>query len=103
MEANFYIAIGGLIIALVGMITTYSLQKENRKISDLQDVNKKLRNALDHSLNALEGYQAIEEQKADREGVTLTTYRKRVRAKLKVKHYRWITPSDIKDYKNIEE
>jgi hypothetical protein len=103
MESSEYLGIGGLIIAAISLITGFILQRDSRKVRDLERTNKKMKYALDHSLSALDGYENIENQLAQKEGKTLTNYRTKVREEYKVKEYRFLTPSDIKEYKNIEE
>ena len=102
MELSDFMGLGGLVIAAISLITGFILQKDNRKIKDLEYLNKKMQNALNHSLDALEGYEKIETQIANDEGITLKDYRTKAREKYHVKEHRFLVPSDIKEYRNIK-
>ena len=83
-------------MALVGIITGFILQRDQKKIRELERDNKKYKGRLLKALNAIQGYQAIEEEYAAAEKINVTTYRARVR---KEKQYlfdtAFLTPNKV--------
>src|SRR5690554_4071332 len=79
MRSSDYIALGGLIVELVGMITGFILQRDKKQKRDLVRENKKLANRLRKSLMAIKGYQKIEETQAKRISKDVVAYRREIR------------------------
>lgn len=79
MQSGNYIGIGGLLVALVGLITGFILQRDHRKIRELERANKKHKKRLIKALKAIKGYQAVEEEYAEMEGLSVPAYRAQVR------------------------
>ena len=76
-----YVAIGGLLIALVGIITGFILQRDNKKIRDLERNNKKYKRRLTKALFAIKSYQTIEEKQAAELEKDAAIYRREIRKK----------------------
>ena len=53
LTASDYKGIGGLVVALVGLITSFLLQRDLRKVIELERKNKKYKNRLLKALNAI--------------------------------------------------
>ena len=98
MNSSDFIAIGGLIVALVGLITGFILQRDIKKNRQLERDNKKLKNRLSNSLKAIKGYQLIEEEQANTLGKDSSIYRREIR-----KNYSEYFKSDFLTPKNIDE
>ncbi len=79
MNSSDYIALGSLLVALVGIITGFILQKDQKKIRELERDNKKYKGRLLKALNAIKGYQANEEEHAAAENISVSAYRAKVR------------------------
>ena len=79
MTTETIIAIGGLLVALVGLITGFILQRDTKKIRDLDRINKKYKNRLAKALNAIKGYQLIEEDHAKAEKKDPAIFRREIR------------------------
>jgi Tfp pilus assembly protein PilO len=73
------ITIISLIIALLGLIFNFSLQKDQKKIRDFERENKKLKSNLSKSILAIKGYQLIEEETAKNQSIDLPSYRRNIR------------------------
>lgn len=93
-----YVALGGLLIALVGMITGFILQRDNKKIRDLERDNKKFKNRLMKALIAIKGYQLIETKQAKELDKKLSVYRREMRDE-----FTEYFPTDFLGPKNIDE
>lgn len=90
------IAIGALLVALVGLITGFILNRDQRAIRELERNNKKYRGRLLKALNAIKGYQTIEEEHASTEGVTPMAYRKNIRKdKQELFNSAFLSPSKV--------
>lgn len=105
MESGDYIGIGGLLVALVGLITGFILQRDHRKIRDLERSNKKHKGRLIKALKAIKGYQAVEEEYAETEGLSVPAYRSNIRKdKPHLFNASFLTPGNIDDLMNeLEE
>ena len=79
MEPTDYIGIGGLVVALVGLITGFILQRDTRKIRELERKNKTYKGRLLKSLNAIKGYQSVEVDYAESEEISIEAYRRKIR------------------------
>ena len=79
LTASDYKGIGGLVVALVGLITSFLLQRDLRKVIELERKNKKYKNRLLKALNAIKGYQAVEQDYAEIEGISVEAYRRKIR------------------------
>lgn len=79
MEPTDYIGIGGLLVALVGLITGFILQRDTRKIRKLEKKNMTYKGKLLKALNAIKGYQSVEVDYADSEGISVEAYRRKIR------------------------
>ena len=73
------IALGSLFIALVSLITGFILQRDLKKVRDLERQAEKNQGKLLKALLAIKGYQYIEEDFAKAEGKAVASYRKEVR------------------------
>ncbi len=98
MNSSDFIAIGGLIVALVGIITSFILQRDIKKIRQLERDNKKFKNRLSISLKAIKGYQLIEEEQANTLGKEASIYRREIR-----KNYSEYFKTEFLTPKNIVE
>ena len=90
--------IGSLIIALVSLITGYYLQKDAKKIRELERDNKKYKSRLLKALFAIKGYQLIEEDLSKNTGIHTAIYRKNIR-KNKQEYFnsQFLTPANIEE------
>ncbi|NVJ46473.1 MAG: hypothetical protein HWE07_05070 [Cytophagia bacterium] len=79
MNSSEFIALGSLLIALVGIITGFILQRDQKKIRELESNNKKLKVNLRKALNAIKGYQSIEKKYAEADNIDVSVYRKKIR------------------------
>ena len=79
METTDYIGIGGLVVALVGLITGFILQRDTRKTRELERKNKTYKGRLLKSLNAIKGYQSVEVDYAESEEISIEAYRRKIR------------------------
>jgi hypothetical protein len=79
MEPTDYIGIGGLLVALVGLITGFVLQRDTRKIRELERKNKTYKGKLLKALNAIKGYQSVEVDYAESEEISVEAYRRKIR------------------------
>ena len=79
MAPTDYIGIGGLLLALVSLVTGFILQRNQKRIRELENDNKKYKGRLIKALNAIKGYQSIEEDYAKSEGVNVEVYRRKIR------------------------
>ena len=98
MNSTEYIAIGSLFIALVSLITGFILQRDQKKIREVERLNKKYKNRLSKALNAIQGYQSIEKEQADKITKDVAIYRREIR-----KNYTDYFNSDFVTPKNINE
>ena len=97
MNNSEFIALGGMLIALVGLITSFILQRDKKKIRELERINKKYKKFLGRSLNAINGYQQIEDNQAKELGKDPSTYRKEIRKKYLSSFTSFFTPGDLKE------
>ena len=79
MEPNHVIAIIGLFIALVSLVTNFILQRDKRTLRELERKNKALKSSLQKAIMGIKGYQANEEWIAEALKMSVTTYRRKVR------------------------
>lgn len=79
MEFQDIITITSLVIALLGLIFNFLLQRDLKKVRDLERENKKLRSNLLKSILAIKGYQLLEVEMANSQNISLTIYRRNVR------------------------
>ena len=90
-------AVGGLLIGLVGLLTTYFLQRDVKQMQELRRENRKYRNRLTKALLAIQGYQDFEAECAQRTSTELVEFRKQVREKRR--HWfespRFIEPAQV--------
>ena len=98
MESTGYIAIGSLFIALVSLILGFILQRDQKKIREVERLNKKYKLKLIKAINAIKGYQLIEEEQARKVGKDSAIYRREIR-----KDYSVYFSSDFLTPKNIDE
>lgn len=101
MDTQNIIAIGGLLVALVGLITGFFMQRDAKKIRDLERDNKKYRGRLVKALNAIKGYQLIEEELAQKENLDTATYRRNIR-KINPEYFSsaFLTPGNVDEMMN---
>jgi hypothetical protein len=98
MAPTDYIGIGGLLVALVGLVTGFILQRDLKRIRELEKDNKKYKGRLLKALNAIKGYQSIEVDYAEAEGLSVEVYRRKIRKeKQEMFNSSFLTP------KNVEE
>jgi len=71
--------LGRLLIGLTGLITNFFLQRDAKKIRELERDNKKYKGRLLTALNAIKGYQAIEQEYAESLGLNVKAYRTQIR------------------------
>lgn len=96
MDIQDIASIGALVIGFTSLLTSFFLQRDVRKIRDLQRDNKKYRGRLLKALNAIKGYQAIEAEYADKEGIDVKTYRARIRKdKQELFNTSFLSPSNV--------
>lgn len=101
MDIQSIIAIGSLLIALVSLITGFILQREQKKIRDLENINEKIKKKLTRTVNAIQGYLYIEENAAKEEGEKTAQYRKIVRQDIpEPLRNSFMTPSQINQMLN---
>lgn len=96
MTTQDIISFASLFLLLVSVITNYWLQRDSRNIRDLERKNEKYRNKLVAALKAIKGYQLIECDYAEKEGLEVQTYRARIREG--IKQYfdtKFLSPSNI--------
>jgi ABC-type transport system involved in cytochrome bd biosynthesis fused ATPase/permease subunit len=79
MNENLIIPVLSLLIAFFSMITNYLLQKEKKKMKELERKNEKLKSNLIKSLNAIKSYQSLESETAKSINMNLSNYRKKIR------------------------
>lgn len=79
MAAQDIIAIGGLLIAFLSLVTSFILQLEKRKIQSLRDRKDELQKLALKSLKSIEAYQAVEKEQAKVQNITPSRYRSKVR------------------------
>lgn len=79
MNSTEYIAIGSLFIALVSLITGFILQRDQKKVREVERINKKYKNRLIKAVNAIKGYQLIEEEQAKKLSKDVSIYRREIR------------------------
>jgi len=92
---------GGLLIALVSLITGFILQRDQKSVRELKDINDKYKKKLLLSLNAIKGYQCIETKLASDMNLDESVYRRKVRGECQdCKDY---LNSDFVSPKNIDE
>lgn len=96
MTTQDIIAIGGLLIGLVGLITGFILQRDAMKIRELDRDNKKYKGRLLKALNAIKGYQAVEAEYAEKEGIDIKSYRAKIRKdKQELFNTSFLSPSNV--------
>lgn len=98
MVSTDYIGIGGLLVALVGLITGFLLQRDQKKIRELERDNKKYRGRLLKALNAIKGYQAVEVDYAESEGKSVQAYRAKIRKeRQELFNKSFLTPNNVSE------
>lgn len=98
MTTQDIMAIGGLLVAIIGLITGFILQRDTRKLADLERENKKYKGRLLKALNAIKGYQAIEDDFAKKEGIDVKAYRAKIRKeKTELFNTSFLSPSNVDD------
>jgi hypothetical protein len=96
MSIQDYFATGGFIVAIVGLITTYLLQRDAKKLRELEKENKKYKGRLLKALNAIKGYQMIEAEHAEKEGIEVASYRSKIRKdKQELFNSSFLTPKNV--------
>lgn len=101
MTTQDIIALGGLLIALVGLITGFILQRDTKKIRELERDNKKFKGRLLKALNAIRGYQEIEKQYAELQGIDVPSYRRKIRKdKQELFDATFLTPGNVNEMMN---
>jgi hypothetical protein len=73
------IAITSLAITILSIITGYLIQRDQKKIRELERENKKLKSNLIKSILAIKGYQILEEEFAKGKNIDLPSYRRSIR------------------------
>ncbi len=97
MNYSVFIALGGFLIALVSLITGFILQRDNKKIRELERLNKKYKTRLGEALNAIKGYQQIEKYQAIEANKEVADFRKKIRKKYSVDfNTKFLIPKNIK-------
>ncbi|HMO16847.1 MAG TPA: hypothetical protein PKA63_01425 [Oligoflexia bacterium] len=71
METQDTIAIGSLIIAFVSVLTSFILQRDEKKLRNLEFDNKKYKQKLFKAIRAIQGYQIIEEECAAHDSIAV--------------------------------
>ena len=98
MNSSEIIAIGSLIIALVGLVTGFLLQRESKKLREIERTNRKYRGQLLKALMAIKGYQEIEEEYARAENISVSQYRAKIRQdKQHLFHSSFLTPGNVNE------
>ena len=96
MAPTDYIGIGGLLLALVSLVTGFILQRNQKRIRELENDNKKYKGRLIKALNAIKGYQSIEVDYAESEGVSVEIYRRKIRKeKQEMFNSSFLTPKNV--------
>ena len=96
MEIKDLTTLGGIAVALVSLITGFVLQRDTRKMRDLEKDNKKYKSDLKTALTAILGYHVTELENAQKEGKSVELYRKEIR-KNKKEYFNtsFLTPGNI--------
>lgn len=79
MKLEYISTIGGFLVALIGLFTGFVLQRDQRKMRDLERENKRLKNTSKKALYAIKGYQQIEEAIAKEQNINVAVYRRNIR------------------------
>lgn len=96
MAPTDYIGIGGLLVALAGLVTGFILQRDQKRIRELEKDNKKYEDRFLKALKAIKGYQSIEEDYAKSEGVNVEVYRRKIRKeKQDMFNSSFLTPKNV--------
>jgi hypothetical protein len=78
MKPEFILAVISSITTLISILVGFILQRDLKKIRDLERENKKLKSRNKKALNAIKGYQLIEEQIAKESDLKASVYRARI-------------------------
>lgn len=98
MEPSDYIAIGSLVVASISVFTGFILQMDSKKIRELERDNKKYKGRLLKALNAIKGYQSVEVDYAESEGISVESYRKKIRKeKQEMFDSSFLTPKNVSE------
>jgi len=79
MNTTEIIALGSLFLAFVSLITGYLLQRDSKKVRDMEREIKKSQGRLLKSVKAIQGYQLIEKDYANELGKDTSAYRREIR------------------------
>lgn len=79
MNTTEIIAIGSLVLAFVSLITGFLLQRDAKKVRDVEREIKKSRGRLLKAVKAIQGYQLIEKDYANEFGKDTSIYRREIR------------------------
>ena len=100
MNNTMILPIGGMVIAVLSLITTFILQLDKKRIRDTESENKKLKNHLAEALKAVEGYHLIETHFAQKDEISVDNYRKKIRREASATDCVFLKPSRLKDFKS---
>lgn len=95
MDAQDLIAIGGLLIAFLSLLTSFILQLEKRKIRSLREKNEELKKLALKSLKSIEAYQSVEKKQAKMQNITPSRYRSKVRKGISGFDSTFLSPRNI--------
>jgi hypothetical protein len=103
MNIEYYVSIGSFLVAIVSMITSFVLQRDSRKLRDLERENSRYKDNLRKAMNAIKGYQQIEEEQARQNNQEVSNYRAKIRKELELQEYfdtNFLSPSRVKELLN---
>ena len=95
------LAFTSLVVTLISVISTYHLQRDKKKIRELEKENRFLKNRLRESLEAIRGYHHIERSLANKEGISEKHYRTKIRESELANEYNFFTPSKLRECEAI--
>jgi len=79
MNTTEIIAVGSLFLAFVSLITGYLLQRDAKKVRDMERELNKSQGRLVKAVKAIQGYQLIEKDYANELGKETSSYRREIR------------------------
>lgn len=92
------IGIGGLVVALIGVITGFILQRDQKRMRDLERENKKYKARLLKALHAIHGYQQVEHSHAQDQDMSVAAYRRKVRKQHpELFNTAFLTPKNVRE------
>ena len=79
MKEETYISLASIVVAAISVVTTFFLQRDAKRVRELERKSNKHRNKLVKALLAIKGYQLHEVRQCRAEGVNLSAYRSKIR------------------------